>query len=1196
MKLQSIIIGVLILSTSWVSAQSWVSKMEDRTVNFYTIQQEFDAYWGNKPYKRGFGWKQFRRWEDFWEPRVYPHGYRPAPNYVWQEHQKFERNYPTSQATKRTSNWQPLGPSSWTSNSYNPGAGRINAIAEDPNNPNVLYVGTPSGGCWKSTDGGSSWTPLTDHFPALGVSAIAIDYTNSNVLYIGTGDDDGNDTYSVGVFKSTDAGNTWSEITPSSASLFGTSIRRIIIHPTNNNILYLASSSGCFKSTDGGSTWSLLRAGGYRDMELHPTNPNIVYLSSDSFFKSTDGGNTWQTITTGLPDPVDVNRAEIAVSPDDSSYVYFLCGKSTNSSFLGLYRSTNAGTSFALQANSPNLFAYDDQGADLSAGQSWYDMALTVSPSNADEVYVGGINVWKSTDGGQSFTIKTHWYYPPGIAYVHADIHTLDFFGNNLYCGSDGGVFKSTNGGTTFADLSAGLEITQLYRIDDSEILTDRVIGGTQDNGCNIIRNNAAWHIRGADGMEVHFAETDTNVVYTSSQYGGFRRSNDGGFNSVQIFPNYSGNGAWVTPLAMNAQDNDMLLAGFDQVILSLDKGTSSTVVSNFNLNNELLRHVAIAPSAGYTHFYAATYNRFFATANGGASWSERTSSLPLAAISSITVHPQDPLKIYLTFSGTSGTKVYTSDNGGATWTDISKNLPNIPVNCLVYQDGSNDGIYVGTDMGIYYTDTLLVGWQPFMTGLPNVIVRDMEINYATGRLIAGTYGRGIWVSPLKPPLTNVPTANFNMSNSFSCVNDSIAFTDLSVDHGAGWQWFFPGGSPSSSTQRNPKTVYPSSGVYDVTLVVQNINGYDTLTKAVPIQYAPNLLNFDLQLDNNAGQTSWRLLDSVGNTLINSGFFAGQDSQLVQTPICLEAGCYKLSLLDFGGDGICCGPAGQGYYLLTDNNGDTLGLGGSFGNTDTINFCVNQTAPLLAGTNIQNTTCGSGDGQLVVVAIGGDGNYTYSIDGGNTFTNNNTFTSLSAGNYTILVEDGTGAQVSVNATVGVSYVPQAVASVSTATVYLNQGGSVNFFSNNSSHASSYVWRFPDGSTSTQASPSYTFATEDTFQVILEVTNGGCMDADTLSIVVINNVNINVIEKKATIAVIPNPVNERFRLEVDFAALQEDAEIIIHNTLGKAVYWEKIHNKQRLQRDIHFGNEPDGVYIITILNKDMAISKKFVKGS
>jgi PKD repeat protein len=1172
--------------------------MQDRSVNFYDVQRAFNEAWGDRPYKRGYGYKQYKRWEAFWEPRVYPHGIRPPQNYVWKQHLAFQRKYGAGiqKSNGRNANlWTSMGPYNWTSSSYNPGNGRINAVAEDPNDPNTLYVGAPSGGCWKSTDGGQTWAVLTDQLQALGVSAIAIDYTNSNVIYLGTGDDDGGDTYSIGVLKSVDGGQSWNALSLGNASLFGTRIYRILIHPTDNNTVFVASSLGLYKSSDAGNNWVRLRTGRWRDLELKPGDPQTIYLSNTTFSMSTDGGSTWTTTNTGLPRSSDINRAEIAVSPDDPNVVYFLAGDAFYSSFYGLYRSTNSGTSFTLQANSPNVFAYDATGADTTSGQSWYDMALCVAPDDANEVYVGGINVWSSTDGGVTFDLKSHWYYPPGVAYTHADIHVLEKFGNRLYCGSDGGIFKSTDDGTTFADLSDGLSITQFYRIAGTELLPNKLAGGTQDNGCNLISNNSALHTNGGDGMEVLMSPFDSNLVITSSQYGNFSLSTDGGYSSIPIFTGPRGTGNWITPMVMHPADDGFLLAGYDQVYMSFNRGITEQPLSNFSAGQGNIRNLALAPSAPITHFYASTSTVMYRTTDSGTNWVDVSAGLPNNSISSITVHPTNPLKIWVTFSGISPMdKVYTSDDGGDTWVNITKNLPNIPVNCMIYQNNSDDGIYIGTDVGVYYTDTMLYNWQPFMNGLPNVIVRDFEIHYGTGKIRAGTYGRGIWEADLKAPLITAPVANFSYRADGICVGDSVAFEDRSLDLAPGWQWHFPGGSPSTSTLANPKVVYPTAGLYSATLVVQNANGVDSIQKVVAVDYNPNILTVTLQLDSMPSDISWFLTNSSGVTVASSPLFAlsNQVGVYMQRSVCLDTGCYEFLIRDLGGDGLCCAN-GQGYYLLTDANGDTLAWGDAFGSTDTATFCMNQTRPLSIAAFDEVLRCGATGLDISIGSIGGEGGTEYRIDGG-AYQASNVFTNVGVGTYAIDARDVSGQIASTTVTITAAPAPTAVATTTSTTVYLNQGGGVNLFGVNSSNASSYLWTFADGSTSTLRDPMYTFVNGGTEDVILTVTKDNCTDSDTLTMTIIDNINVNKINQGDQLAINPNPVRNKVVVELDLAKQQEQVTLVIHNASGQQVYWQEFSDVQQRTINIHLGNEPQGIYVVTVLGDGLEVSKKLVK--
>jgi photosystem II stability/assembly factor-like uncharacterized protein len=402
-------------------------------------------------------------------------------------------------------------------------------------------------------------------------------------------------------------------------------------------------------------------------------------------------------------------------------------------------------------SSSPNILGGAPDGSG-TGGQAWYDLSIAVSPSNANEVYVGGINIWKSTNGGSTWTLNAYWYYPePAYPYVHADIHSLDFFGSTLWAGSDGGIFKTTNGGSTWTDLSAGLQTTQFYRIGGYPARHDLVYGGSQDNGTNRYDAGSWTHVLGADGMECLVDYSNANIVYACIQNGGLRKSTNGGNNFSSIVNNISEAGAWVTPYVIHPTTPQTLFAGFVNVWKTVNSGSSWSTISSFSGSN--LRSLAIAQSNS-NYLYAATYTTIYKTTNGGTSWTNISTGLPTgsAAITYIAVSNTDPNKVWVTFSGySSGNKVFASTDGGNSWTNYSGTLPNLPANCIVYETGSsNDAVYVGTDVGVYYRNSTLSDWQPFNTGLPNVIVDEMEIHAGTKKVRAGTYGRGLWESPLQ--------------------------------------------------------------------------------------------------------------------------------------------------------------------------------------------------------------------------------------------------------------------------------------------------------------------------------------------------------------------------------------------------------------------------------------------------------------
>ncbi len=889
-------------------SQDYVRLMDDQNANFYDIQDAFNKHWQGKPYEKGKGWKQFKRWEYFMEPRVYPSGQLLNPSLAYEEYLQFKNKYDSKKtsANNKSANWTPLGPTSWNSISSNPGIGRINAITVDPNNSNIIYVGAPSGGCWKSVDGGSSWLPITDELSSIGVSGIAIDPNNSNTIYIATGDGDGSNTYSIGVMKSIDGGATWNAAGLDWQTNQSSVMRRIIIDPTNSNILFVATSQGLYKTSDAGVNWTQVLGGSIKDVEFKAYNSNIVLTcTSNTFYKSTDGGDTgtFTSITNGLP-TTGVGRFSIAVTPADSNYVYVLASK-WNGGFLGLYRSIDGGSTFSLQADSPNVLGYYSTGLD-NGGQAWYDMALVVSPTNKNEVYTGGINIWKSTDGGVTLTAITQFVWPPvNYEYVHPDIHALDFYGSTLYCGSDGGIFKSTDNGNTFTDLSTGIQNTQFYRLGGSVSSSGTILAGSQDNGTMLL--NGSWtHVTQGDGTECIVDYSDPNIMYTSWQNGNLYKSTDGGNTFYISSGNIPGSGAWVTPYTQDPFNPNTLYMGYADVWKSTNGGNSWYAISALG-NLYYLISLVVAPSNNNV-IYAATGSTINKTTNGGSTWSDITSGLPTAAMTYISVHNTNPNILWVSFSGSmDGEKVYKSVDGGLTWTNESGNLPNVPLNCILYEYGSNNGIYVGTDMGVYYKNDDLTLWQSYTTGMPNCIVSELEIHYGSGKLRAATFGRGLWETDLYTP--TAPVGQFYASVMDICEGDCVQFYNTSSDLGPQWQWYFPGGTPSTSTDLNPTVCYSTNGSYDVSLMVSNVIGNDSIAQTNYITVQPlsggiipplvegfensSSIPVDWKVRNDDQGITWTYDSSVGGFGLSSfsvsldnytTAFEGQKDQLV-TPL-----------------------------------------------------------------------------------------------------------------------------------------------------------------------------------------------------------------------------------------------------------------------------------------------------------------------
>jgi len=842
----------LVTSFYYAGAQPWMNNISSETkakgkVNFYDIQKAFDEYWLNKKIEKGKGWRQFKRWENFMEPRIYPSGKLPKQTY-WKEYQQ---KIAKGNAKSIIANWKLMGPTETPkeiNTNINRGSGRLNCIEFHPTDPNIFWVGAPAGGFWKTTDGGNTWATTTDELQSLGISDIAVNPQNPLEMYIGTGDRDHSDTYSIGILKSTDGGDTWNTTGLQYIQNEAQNVNRILINPNSPSILIAATNSAIYRSTNSGADWTEIIGGNFIDLEFKPNDVSVIYASTyerwgggSTIYKSTNNGASFNLSETGIT-PSEINRIELAVSPNNPQVVYAFASSQSTNGFYALYKSTNSGTSWSVVTDntSINLLGWQSDGAD-SGGQGWYDLSLAVSPTNANIVYTGGVNIWKSTDGGASWNINAHWY-GNNAAYVHADQHAFKFnpLTNNLFSCNDGGLHK-TDDGTNWIDLSSGLEILQIYRIGTSYTDESLVVSGAQDNGTMKVQDDLWEAIMGGDGMECLVDYTNKDIIYAEYYYGNISRSIDGGNTFYSIKPQNSPNGAWITPFIIDPVNHNTLYMGFDNVYKTTNGGDNWTTISNGFTNGENLQSLVIAPS-NTNYLYAATYDVIYKTTNGGTDWSDITTGLPSHSITYIAVSSANPNHILVSLSGyTENEKVFKSIDGGANWTNYSDGLPNIPANCITYENNAIQGVYVGTDLGVYYRNNTMSSWIDFNGGLPNVVVDELEIHYPSRKLRAATFGRGLWESNLYDPPA-FPTADFT-NNFIDMCSGIVKFNDISVGSPESWLWNF--GDGQTSIEQNPTHQYAALGDYPVKLTVSNSFGTDDTTRAISVILLPIVADYE---------------------------------------------------------------------------------------------------------------------------------------------------------------------------------------------------------------------------------------------------------------------------------------------------------------------------------------------------------------
>jgi len=439
----------------------------------------------------------------------------------------------------------------------------------------------------------------------------------------------------------------------------------------------------------------------------------------------------------------------LGVSRADSMRLYVL--EAENNVFGNFYRSDDAGNRFvALNQQGKNYFGYSTEGAD-DRGQAPRDMAIAVSPYNAEEVHIAGINSWYSTDGGSSFAPSSDWVpgnaFSKNIGYCHADVDDMFFVDSVLYAVTDGGIFKAENSSLVnpgyYTDLSEGLGIRQFYKIGISQTEPALISGGSQDNGTSLLTAEGNWiDWLGADGMETFIDKSNPDIMYGTSQFGTPYMTFNGAQSYIGLSKPNDGTGRWVTPFEPDPIEDNVIYMGYEQVFRSEDDGQNWIAISQ--AFPAKLDHLKIAPNNSDI-MYAAHGNNLYKTETGDGAWLRLSGYA--GNINSIAIHPRDPNKVAI--ATTSSDKVYLSEDGGQTWTSYRLNLPNFAALALCWQDDDFDGLYLGMNYGVFFIDNTRDEWVSFSNHLPNVIINELEINKKEERIYAGTYGRGLWSSPI---------------------------------------------------------------------------------------------------------------------------------------------------------------------------------------------------------------------------------------------------------------------------------------------------------------------------------------------------------------------------------------------------------------------------------------------------------------
>ncbi len=683
------------------------------------------------------------------------------------------------QQSQRTSmfqgSWAALGPMNF--------GGRTLAIAINPVNPNTLLAGSASGGLWKSYSGGlgaTAWQQVETGFPIIGVAAIAINPLDTNEIYIGTGEVYNDQqagtgfavrttrgSYGIGILKSIDGGISWSKsLDWQYDELKG--VQDIIMNPLNPSTLFAATTEGTFRSLNSGQSWQLVQTSRMAtDLLMMPGDTSKIFIAAGNSFSvnegiyvSSNGGTTFTKITSGLPATYS-GKAMLDICLSNNSVMYASIADQLMG--FGLYRSDNGGVTW-FQANPTDYQTY----------QGWYAHDVIVNPGDPNIVLTSGINTWKSIDGGATLSQKSYWYNWDFNAttvggsegspdYVHADIHRMyysPFNSNLIYLATDGGVFRSVDGGENFEGCNGGYHCQQFYA-NFSCSSTDSLfgIGGLQDNATAVYEGNAGWRrVIGGDGLSTAINPLNDQIVYGSSQYLNIEKSIDKGqnFNGLNTpagsVTNFAG------PFVLAPSNPNVLYAGSDLVYKTINAGQSWT---STNGNSPLDGNAVLVLEVSDTDpnlVFAATAPvivpqvGLFKTSNGGTSWTNVTAGIPNRYIMDIAIEPGNNTTVFVAVSGFGTPHVFRSTNGGNSWSAFGNGLPDVPTNTITFDPINTAIIYLGNDLGVYVSIDGGQNWQVFNDGLiDGALVMDISISPVNRKLRLATHGKGLYERDMLP-------------------------------------------------------------------------------------------------------------------------------------------------------------------------------------------------------------------------------------------------------------------------------------------------------------------------------------------------------------------------------------------------------------------------------------------------------------
>jgi photosystem II stability/assembly factor-like uncharacterized protein len=756
--------------------------------------------------------------------------------------------------------------------------GCISAIAIDPSNANIMYAGATSGGVWKSTNAGSTWAALTDNvIPNLSIASLAIDPNHPTTIYAGTGNGYAglDELTGTGLWKSGDGGATWKRI---GTTTFSGTVVKVLVDPVKSNVvfasLYSGGTKGLYRSTDSGSSWSRVfqigSSGVIWDVAAGTViggTPLIYFVAGNNIsggldacgvYKSVDDGVTWSKISSSvLPAGGRIGRAGLAVSQFHPERVFCLMAN-VGGDTLGCYRSTDNGSAWGSVGIPRTLFKpFTTTGA-----QGWYDLAIAVSPYSSashDTMFIGGVEGWVNRSDASGWVMFTGYNDQLPAGNPHVDIHCLAprSGGSVVYTGCDGGLYWSTNQGSSWAYRSTGMVTNRFYHLgyDRSDYKT--TWAGAQDQGTwKIVQGSSTALKLGGDGFQPIQSWGNASVAYGELPNGDVYRTVNSGTSWSLISSTFSDETNWDMPLVMgltslgSAPGYDVLLAGRQHLWRTTDAGdTWSTISGTFSQGDIVSIGISQVTEQ---NIYIGLRGAIYLSTNAGNSWTSKSSGVPGANVMSIVTTGRDP-NFALAGVYTSGAgRVIVTTNQGTSWSSVvgasGAALPNVGVNSVAL-DSVNPKTtwYAATDNGIYYTRDAGQHWSIAGAGLGLAPCRDVQVHPNKITIRVATFGRGIWeananILPVELSSLEYEKTSFGTKllwHTDSERGNSGFFIERSIDGNAFEEIAFTPGHGTTDTRQDYAYVdaLTSPGTYLYQLKQVDLDGTEHFSNHVEVHY-----------------------------------------------------------------------------------------------------------------------------------------------------------------------------------------------------------------------------------------------------------------------------------------------------------------------------------------------------------------------